>query len=82
MISVSVKFFGPLRDIVRDDDLKLELPDACTGEVVFERLASSYPDLHKWKQSIRLAVNLEYAQLSRSLRTGDEVSFIPPVSGG
>ncbi len=81
MISVNVKFFGPLREIV-GEERKLELPDACTGDVAFEKLASSYHGLHKWKPSVRLAVNLEYVQFSHELHAGDEVSFIPPVSGG
>ena len=82
MISVSVKFFGPLRDLVKDDELMLELPDACTGDAAFEKLVVIYPGLRQWKQSVRLAVNLEYTQFSHELRTGDDMSFIPPVSGG
>ncbi|MEK9137039.1 MAG: MoaD/ThiS family protein [Bacteroidota bacterium] len=31
---------------------------------------------------MRLAVNLQYVQFAHELRPGDEVSFIPPVSGG
>jgi molybdopterin converting factor subunit 1 len=82
MISVTVRFFGPLRDIIHHDELAVELPDACKGEAAFEKLAGVYPDLRKWRQSVRLAVNLEYTQFSHELKTGDEVSFIPPVSGG
>lgn len=82
MISVNVRFFGPLHDVTRRDEQLLELPDASTGEAVFDTLVAQYPDLRKWKQSVRLAVNLEYVQFSRGLKTGDEVSFIPPVSGG
>lgn len=82
MISVNVKFFGPLRDLVKQDELTLELPDVATGEEAFERLVALSPDLKKWRQSVRLAVNLEYVQFSHSLRSNDELSFIPPVSGG
>jgi molybdopterin converting factor small subunit len=82
MIDVHLKFFGPLCDIIGDTDLMLNLPDVCTGETLFENLAALYPDLRKWKQSVRIAVNLNYEQFSRELHAGDEVSFIPPVSGG
>ncbi len=82
MINVNVKFFGPLRDIVRRDDLAVELPDGCTGERAFDYLASLHPRLGQWKSSVRLAVNLEYREPAQTLRAGDEVSFIPPVSGG
>ena len=82
MINVTVRFFGPLRDIIHHDELTVELPDASKGEAAFEKLASVYPDLRQWRQSVRLAVNLEYTQFSHELRPNDEVSFIPPVSGG
>jgi molybdopterin converting factor small subunit len=32
--------------------------------------------------SISCAVNEEYSRLSTLLRDGDEVAFLPPVSGG
>ena len=82
MISVHVKFFGPLRDIVQHDELTMELPDQSTGEAAFDKLASLYPEIGKWRQSVRLAVNLEYKQFVQDLHANDEVSFIPPISGG
>lgn len=82
MISVRVKFFGPLRDIVPQDDLTMELPDDCSGEAAFDQLVVLYPELGKWKQSVRLAVNLEYKQFVHGLHASDEVCFIPPISGG
>lgn len=82
MISVRVRFFGPLRDIVRRDELLLELPDGCTGEGAFENLVSLHPGVAKWKQSVRFAVNLDYSQFTQELQQDDEISFIPPVSGG
>ena len=82
MISVKVKLFGPLREIVRSDELTVELPETCSGEEAFEKLASVHPELRKWKQSVRLAVNLEYGQFSQVIHAGDDVAFIPPVSGG
>jgi len=82
MISVNVKFFGPLRDIVRRDEMNVELPPASTGAEAFEKLSEAFPELRKWRQSVRLAVNLEYVQFTHGLKAGDEMSFIPPVSGG
>jgi molybdopterin synthase sulfur carrier subunit len=82
MISVNIKFFGPLRDIVQRDQLTVNAPEGWTGDDLFRKLSVDYPDLRKWKQSVRLAVNLEYVQFSSELKSGDEISFIPPVSGG
>ena len=82
MIQLDIKIFGPLRDIVQQNEFALELPPPYTGEHMYEILAAKAPTLHDWKPSVRLAVNLEYTSFDRELISGDEVSLIPPVSGG
>ena len=74
--------FGPLRDIIHSDEVQLDIPNPHNGETVFTLLARNAPQLQQWKSSVRVAVNLEYASFDRELHSGDEVSFIPPVSGG
>jgi molybdopterin converting factor small subunit len=74
--------FGPVRDIVGSSELTLELEVPCTGGEAFEALALRYPDLQRWKSSVRLAINKAYAPFDQTLQPGDEVSFLPPVSGG
>ena len=34
------------------------------------------------RRTLRVAVNLEYSDLDADVRDGDEVAFLPPVSGG
>jgi molybdopterin converting factor subunit 1 len=82
MTSIIIRFFGPLRDIVQRDELLLELPSPQTGEQVFQTLVTKFPEMQKWKSSVRLAVNLEYTPFDRELKNGEEICFIPPVSGG
>ena len=82
MPKVEVKFFGPLRDVVRKESLQIDVPLHATGEETFEVLASQFPDLRHWRASLRLAVNLEYVPFSTVLKSSDEISLIPPVSGG
>lgn len=79
---VTAKFFGPLRDIVQQPELPLDLPVGHTGDDAFTALAAQFPQLQEWRSSVRLAVNLEYTHFDRPLKQGDEISFIPPVSGG
>lgn len=82
MIKIEVKLFGPVRDVVGTDSIELEVQAPYAGNDAFEALVSRYPGLRPWRSSVRLAVNLEYVPFSHVLRSGDEVSFIPPVSGG
>jgi molybdopterin converting factor small subunit len=36
----------------------------------------------KFLKSIRVAINCEYVKSNAMVQAGDEIAFIPPVSGG
>lgn len=82
MVSVTVKTFGPLKDVLQKDELRIEVPSPYKGETAFEVLVAANPKLQQWKSSVRLAVNLEYTSFDHILKQDDEICFIPPVSGG
>lgn len=60
----------------------IELAQGGKLESVFEHYALSFPRLREASHSLVLAVNQEFSPLSRALAEGDEVAFLPPVSGG
>jgi len=79
---VTVLFFARLRDIAGASQLAREVaPDATIG-AVWRELAGEYPELAQYERSLSSAVNATYARMDRALRDGDEVAFLPPVSGG
>lgn len=80
---VNVRFFASLADIVksRTAEVELEDPIATVGDV-FAYFSSKYPDLAKYSENIMLAVNGEFATADTKIKSGDEVAFLPPVSGG
>lgn len=82
MRSVTALFFGPVRELVGTGTMTLEVEPPFTGDAAFEALAARYPSLRSWRGSLRLAVNREYTSFTRELSPGDEISFLPPVSGG
>lgn len=82
MIHVRVKFFGPLKDIAASDELSCGVSSPHTGEQAFQSLVEKFPAMKEWKSSVRLAVNMEYTTFDCELKEGDEICFIPPVSGG
>jgi molybdopterin converting factor small subunit len=49
---------------------------------VWRELAGEFPELEHYERSISSAVNADYARMDRVLCDGDEVAFLPPVSGG
>jgi len=77
-----VLFFGLLRDVVERQSEQIELPGDADLRAVFELYAARYPRLRELSRSIVVARNQEFAELSTKLQDGDEVAFLPPVSGG
>lgn len=82
MITVRVRFFAGHRDIVGASEQSFTLAPGATVGALWERLASDYPRLKGYSGRLLYAVNQQYSELATELRDGDEVAFIPPVSGG
>ena len=75
-------FFGMLKEMVGQTSEDAEFPQGANLQAVFDRYASRYPRLRELAPSIVVARNQEFAQLSTDITEGDEVAFLPPVSGG
>lgn len=79
---VRVLFFGQLKDITGVTSEDAELSDGAKVEDLFERYGRKFPKLAEFRGSIAASVNQEYSEWRAPLASGDEVAFLPPVSGG
>lgn len=79
---VRVRLFGSLRERAGRAEAGLELGPGATAESAWAALAAEVPGLSQRRPSLAVAVNRVYAGFETELRDGDEVVFIPPVSGG
>ena len=79
---VTVRLFAKLRDIVGAPELARDIVPGATIGTVWQQLTCEFPDLAAYERSISSAVNTDYARLDREVRDGDEIAFLPPVSGG
>jgi len=79
---VRVLFFGQLKDIAGVSQEDAELSEGARVEDLYERYARRFPRLAEFRPSVAASVNQEYAEWRASLSSGDEVAFLPPVSGG
>ena len=79
---VKVLFFGMLRDIVGRAEEQIEVEDGARLQSVFERYAGEFPRLKELASSIVLACNHQFCDRSVTVNDGDEIAFLPPVSGG
>lgn len=82
MITVTVRFFAGHRDIVGRSEQELRLAEDATVGSLWEQLVAEYPRLAGYSGRLLYAVNQEYSSLATPLHDGDEVVFVPPVSGG
>jgi molybdopterin converting factor subunit 1 len=77
-----VRLFARLRDITGAAALTRECAAGSTIGDVWRQLAGEYPDLAPYERSISSAVNADYARMSHEVSEGDDIAFLPPVSGG
>jgi molybdopterin converting factor subunit 1 len=79
---VVIRLFARLRDIAGSADLVRDAPPGATVADVWRSLVAEYPEMARYDSSISSAVNADYAKMTAALSDGDEVAFLPPVSGG
>ena len=81
-MQVRVLLFGSLREAAGAKELSVALPERATVVSLRELLVASQPAFEKLAGRLRVAVNREFASDDALLADGDEVAFLPPVSGG
>ena len=79
---VTVRLFARLREMAGAGELRRELPDGATARDAWERLAREFEGFAPYGGAISCAVNESHAKLTTVLHDGDDVAFLPPVSGG
>ncbi len=79
---VRVRLFAIQRELAGTREVPLELAAGATVEDAWDAVVSRFPGLGPGRPSVRFARNGDYADPTTVLADGDEVAFIPPVSGG
>jgi molybdopterin converting factor small subunit len=81
---IKIVFLGKLKDVSGQAEFNIAAPQTLLGYL--ENLATAQPDLHEalTATGIRCALNLKLIANGQdcNLQDGDELAFMPPVSGG
>lgn len=79
-MQITLRYFAGIREIVGVREEQVEVPAGATVATVWAQLVERFPSLEN--QRYRPAVNQEYGAPADALKDGDELVFVPPVSGG
>ena len=79
---MKVLFFGRLREVVGSGEEFAELTGDARIEDLFAGLVARRPELARFRASLVASRNQEFAAWNTPLQPGDEIAFLPPVSGG
>jgi molybdopterin converting factor subunit 1 len=79
---VNVLLFARLRELASRRELPVEVNAPATIGDVWNALVGEHPALAPHASSVSCARNAQYARMATPVQEGDEVVFLPPVSGG
>ena len=81
-LRVKVLFFGRVRELTGINEESLEMPEGTTLSELFEHYQRRFPFLAGFRASLVASRNQEFAAWDTPLSSGDDIAFLPPVSGG
>jgi len=81
-MSIRVLFFASMADISGAREIRVDAAGLTDVDSVFNKFVGDFPLLEKYRKSVLLAVNSEFARPGSPVHDGDEIAFFPPVSGG
>ena len=79
---VTVRLFARLRDLAGSGEMVRDVPAPATIEQVWRGLVTEMPALGEYERTMSVALNTDYSRMTAAVQDGDEVAFLPPVSGG
>jgi sulfur-carrier protein len=81
-ITARVLFFGRLKDIVGVSEVACSVPEGAHIAQVFAQYVQRCPELASYRKSVVASRNREFVSFETTVDAGDEIAFLPPVSGG
>ena len=82
---IKVVFFASLREVVGQGEMHIEASQPMRLSELNEQVRRSLPSEAQsavFAENVRIAVNQTLVAEDLELQSGDEVAFLPPVTGG
>ncbi|MDH5786378.1 MAG: molybdopterin converting factor subunit 1 [Chromatiales bacterium] len=77
-MTVKVKFFASLKEQMGCDGATVEIGEVATAADIWLQASGG----KALPPNVLVAVNMEYTDQNHAVKSGDEVAFFPPVTGG
>ena len=81
-MKVRVQMFAQARELFGSDVVEVELPDAANVQVLRERLQTHCPEAAELVERASIAIDDQFAVAVDEVNEAQQISLIPPVSGG
>lgn len=79
---VTVLLFAAAREAYGKGRIEVPHHDGLTAAAIWERMVRERPALEAFSQTVSVARNQRFTPRDTAVEPGDELAFLPPVSGG
>jgi molybdopterin converting factor subunit 1 len=79
---VKVLYFGRLKELCGSAEECVDVSEGATIKDLFSQCSAKVPAMRDYRSSVVASRNQEFASWDTVLSVGDEIGFLPPVSGG
>jgi molybdopterin synthase sulfur carrier subunit len=81
-MKVRVQFYAQLRDLAGIREQDVDLPEGATVHDLLDQIYAQHPSLRAHDKSILIGAGVEFIDRNYQLKSGEEISIMPPVQGG
>jgi molybdopterin converting factor small subunit len=81
-MKISIEFLGMQRIITQTGYLDMQITNQTRVNDAFEHVRQKYPALDLKESMVLVTVNQEMADMDKTLKADDIVSFLPLIGGG
>jgi molybdopterin converting factor subunit 1 len=79
---VTVQYYARLRELAGRAEWTAEVADTATIADVWRACLAAHPPVVQLDGRVSAARNAEFTRFDARVAEGDEIAFLPPVSGG
>lgn len=81
-MKITIRLFAQLKELIQEQELMLEAREPVSCQEAALQLGKHYPGVMPLLQRSALVRNGVFVGADTLLENGDELAFLPPVSGG